>query len=197
MQVCPKDFLPSLLKWIEPENLPRYLGGTSDATLIDDAGPWNDPQIRAEIEEDMAHRDGSGSVSVSAHQESPQATASARSTPQGSGQLINGGGNFCQGSEAAAVARAPEGMPLARGSEAAPFARGDQPVTVSTTTQRTSPFAAHSQHAPFDADSSQVGCSKTSGSMWYKLACVSVCKQVASCMNIKLPAMTGAITVEH
>lgn len=155
VEVCPKDFLPSLLKWIEPENLPRYLGGTSDATLIDDAGPWNDSQIRAEIEEDMAHRDGSGSVSMSAHQESPQATASARSTPQGSGQLINGGGNFCQGSEAAAFARAPEGMPLARGSEAAPFARGDQPVTVSTTTQRTSPFAAHSQHAPFDADSSQ------------------------------------------
>lgn len=56
--MCPKDYLPSLLKWVDPENLPRYLGGTSDATLIDDAGPWNDPQIRAEIEEDIAYRDG-------------------------------------------------------------------------------------------------------------------------------------------
>lgn len=58
LQVCPKDYMPSLLKWVDPENLPRYLGGTSDATLIDDAGPWNDPQIRAEIEEDIAYRDG-------------------------------------------------------------------------------------------------------------------------------------------
>ena len=186
MQVCPKDFLPSLLKWIEPENLPRYLGGTSDATLIDDAGPWNDPQIRAEIEEDMAHRDGSGSVSMSAHQESPQATASARSTPQGSGQLINGGGNFGQGPEAAALARAPEGAPLARGSEAAPFARGGQPVTVSTTAQRTSPFAAHSQHAPFDADSLQVGCSNTRWKLLVQVG-LRVCLQ-AGCMVSELKA---------
>ena len=57
LQVCPKDYMPSLLKWVDPENLPRYLGGTSDATLIDDAGPWNDPQIRAEIEKDIAYRD--------------------------------------------------------------------------------------------------------------------------------------------
>ncbi|DBA77767.1 hypothetical protein WJX77_009166 [Trebouxia sp. C0004] len=148
VEVCPKDFLPSLLKWIEPENLPRYLGGTSDATLIDDAGPWNDPQIRAEIEEDMAHRDGSGNNSMSAHQESPQAN-------QGSGQLFNGGGNFGRGSEAALFTRGPEGVLSAGGSEAAPFARGAQPVAVPTTAQRSSPFAAHSQHAPFDADSSQ------------------------------------------
>lgn len=45
MQVCPRDFLPSLLKWADAENLPEYLGGTSKATLLDDAGPWNDHEI--------------------------------------------------------------------------------------------------------------------------------------------------------
>lgn len=64
LQVCPKDYLPSILKWVDPENLPRYLGGTSDATLIDDAGPWNDPQIRAEIEEDIAYRDGAAGMTA-------------------------------------------------------------------------------------------------------------------------------------
>lgn len=39
-----------LLKWVDPENLPEYLGGTSKATLLDDAGPWQDPKILAQVQ---------------------------------------------------------------------------------------------------------------------------------------------------
>ena len=49
MQVCPSNYTKVLLQWIEPENLPEYLGGTSKATLLDDAGPWQDSKIMAEV----------------------------------------------------------------------------------------------------------------------------------------------------
>ena len=149
MQVCPKDYLPSLLKWVEPENLPRYLGGTSDATLIDDAGPWNDPQIRAEIEEDIAHRDGTGTHSMSPLPESPRAPSLSRPNPHEAGQTVmsNGGSSF---------ALLPEGATFARGSDTAALARGSQALGVPAAAARPSPFAAHSQHIPFDADPSQV-----------------------------------------
>ena len=52
-QVCPKDYLPALLKWIDEENLPTYLGGKSKATLLDDSGPWNDPALVAQIEAEL------------------------------------------------------------------------------------------------------------------------------------------------
>ena len=48
MQVAGTNFLPQLLAWVGKENLPDYIGGTSTATLIDDAGPWQDPAIIAE-----------------------------------------------------------------------------------------------------------------------------------------------------
>ncbi len=48
VQMCPTNYTKVLLQWIEPENLPEYLGGTSKATLLDDAGPWQDPKIIAE-----------------------------------------------------------------------------------------------------------------------------------------------------
>ena len=47
--MCPTNYSKVLLQWIEPENLPEYLGGTSKATLLDDAGPWQDPKIVAEV----------------------------------------------------------------------------------------------------------------------------------------------------
>ena len=52
-QVCPKDYLPALLKWIDEDNLPTYLGGKSKATLLDDSGPWNDPALIAQIEAEL------------------------------------------------------------------------------------------------------------------------------------------------
>ena len=48
-QVAGTSFLPQLLNWVDKENLPDYMGGTSTATLIDDAGPWQDAAIVAEV----------------------------------------------------------------------------------------------------------------------------------------------------
>ena len=50
--MCPRDYRSVLLKYVDPENLPEYLGGTSKHTLLDDAGPWHDPKIRAAVEAD-------------------------------------------------------------------------------------------------------------------------------------------------
>lgn len=129
--------MPSLLKYIDPENIPRYLGGTSDATLIDDAGPWNDPQIRAEIEEDMASRDAGGSQS-----EPPLASSPSRSTHLGAAQPLLGSTttSFHRGSEANAL---PHVLPV-------------YGVPAASTSQHSSPFAAQAHNAPFDADNAQV-----------------------------------------
>ena len=142
LQVCPKDFLPSLLRYIDPENIPRYLGGTSDATLIDDAGPWNDPQIRAEIQEDMASRDAGGSHAISVVPE-PSLTASpSRPIHLGAAQSLLGSTttSFNRGSEAHVLSHA---LP-AYGAPAA------------SASQQSSPFAAQAHKAPFDADHVQV-----------------------------------------
>ena len=45
--------MPALLKWIDEDNLPTYLGGKSKATLLDDSGPWNDPALVAQIEAEL------------------------------------------------------------------------------------------------------------------------------------------------
>ncbi|CAL8462059.1 g1590 [Coccomyxa elongata] len=50
IEICKTDYVPALLKWVDAENLPEYLGGTSKATLLDDAGPWQDPKILAQVE---------------------------------------------------------------------------------------------------------------------------------------------------
>ena len=58
VQVCPKDYRPTLLKYVDPECLPEYLGGTSKHTLLDDAGPWHDPKIMAVVDADNRRRRG-------------------------------------------------------------------------------------------------------------------------------------------
>lgn len=50
--MCPRDYTTTLLRWVDKENLPTFLGGTSNATLLDDAGPWNNRDIIAEVEEE-------------------------------------------------------------------------------------------------------------------------------------------------
>jgi len=50
IEVCPRDFLPSLRKWINEEDIPEYLGGRSKGTLIDDVGPWRSPELVKEME---------------------------------------------------------------------------------------------------------------------------------------------------
>ncbi|KAL3132182.1 hypothetical protein ABBQ32_008786 [Trebouxia sp. C0010 RCD-2024] len=173
VEVCPKDFLPSLLKYIDPENLPRYLGGTSDATLIDDAGPWNDPQIRAEIEEDIALRDRSSSQTMSVLPESPPAASSTSPLAASSTSPLAASSL----SPLAASSMSPlAAMPMRSTAQAAAqplssnstvsFSRGPEAaalphvvpapgLAVASTSLRTSPFAAHSHQLPFEADSVQ------------------------------------------
>ncbi len=37
--------MPQLSKWVEVESIPEFLGGRSHGTLIDDVGPWSDPEV--------------------------------------------------------------------------------------------------------------------------------------------------------
>lgn len=39
---------------MEPENLPEWLGGTSKGTLLDDVGPWSDPDTLRRMEGQLA-----------------------------------------------------------------------------------------------------------------------------------------------
>ena len=58
-QLSGTNYLPTLLQWVDKENLPEYLGGTSTATLLDDAGPWQDPKVVAEIDAERQQREHS------------------------------------------------------------------------------------------------------------------------------------------
>lgn len=50
IHVCPSDYLPELTRWVDLENIPTYLGGKSQGSLLDDVGPWHDLALRKEIE---------------------------------------------------------------------------------------------------------------------------------------------------
>lgn len=38
-------YMDELLKYVDAENIPEYMGGKCRNTLLDDPGPWNDPQV--------------------------------------------------------------------------------------------------------------------------------------------------------
>lgn len=50
MQICQSNYTKDLLEWIEPDNLPDWLGGRSKGTLLDDVGPWSDPEVLRRME---------------------------------------------------------------------------------------------------------------------------------------------------
>ena len=60
IEVCSSKYLPTLLKYVSPDQLPEYMGGTSRATLLDDVGPWNDPGTIAAIDAEIAAGRGWG-----------------------------------------------------------------------------------------------------------------------------------------
>ena len=45
IQICGTDYASELLEWVDADNLPVWLGGRSKGTLLDDAGPWSDPEV--------------------------------------------------------------------------------------------------------------------------------------------------------
>jgi hypothetical protein len=50
VQICQTNYQKDLLEWVAPENLPEWLGGTSRGTLLDDCGPWSDPEVLRRME---------------------------------------------------------------------------------------------------------------------------------------------------
>ena len=54
-QILGTDYKKGLLNWIDEENIPKYLGGLSEGSLLDDLGPWSDTvlcnRIGVDIEE--------------------------------------------------------------------------------------------------------------------------------------------------
>jgi hypothetical protein len=50
VQICQTNYQKDLLEWVAPENLPEWLGGTSKGTLLDDCGPWSDPEVLRRME---------------------------------------------------------------------------------------------------------------------------------------------------
>lgn len=38
-------YMDELLKYVDVDNIPEYMGGKCRNTLLDDPGPWNDPQV--------------------------------------------------------------------------------------------------------------------------------------------------------
>ena len=54
IHVCASDYMPELVRWVDPENIPSYLGGKSQGSLLDDLGPWHDPAIIKEIDSQRA-----------------------------------------------------------------------------------------------------------------------------------------------
>ncbi|EFN52314.1 hypothetical protein CHLNCDRAFT_26961, partial [Chlorella variabilis] len=54
IEVAPSDYMKLLLRYIDVENIPEYLGGAwalpLKGSLIDDVGPWKDPVILAQVE---------------------------------------------------------------------------------------------------------------------------------------------------
>lgn len=38
-------YMDELTKYVDIENIPEYMGGKCRNTLLDDPGPWNDPQV--------------------------------------------------------------------------------------------------------------------------------------------------------
>ncbi|KAL6781574.1 SEC14 [Auxenochlorella protothecoides x Auxenochlorella symbiontica] len=58
IKVCSSSYLSELRKYVDDENIPSYLGGKSKGSLVDDVGPWQQPQLIAEINAEVAARDG-------------------------------------------------------------------------------------------------------------------------------------------
>ncbi|KAK9819422.1 hypothetical protein WJX74_001938 [Apatococcus lobatus] len=106
MEICGRNYTQDLLRWVDAENLPEYLGGTSKSTLLDDTGPWNNDAVNqaASLERALSHtarvsqRQPSYSrtsssvsperkrVSLAGQGTSPLGGAPAGGSPQGLGQ---------------------------------------------------------------------------------------------------------------
>lgn len=53
LQICQSNYTKDLLEWVDADNLPDWLGGRSKGTLLDDIGPWSDPEVLRQIETEL------------------------------------------------------------------------------------------------------------------------------------------------
>lgn len=53
VQILGTDYLQAVLRWVDSENLPEWLGGTSHGSLLDDVGPWSDPDTVSRLGLDL------------------------------------------------------------------------------------------------------------------------------------------------
>ncbi|GAX76074.1 hypothetical protein CEUSTIGMA_g3517.t1 [Chlamydomonas eustigma] len=53
IEILGTDYKLALLKWVDEENLPTWLGGKSEGSLLDDVGPWSDPELCSRIGVDV------------------------------------------------------------------------------------------------------------------------------------------------
>lgn len=114
------NYQASLLKYIDKDNLPEYLGGTSKATLLDDVGPWQTQSIIDEIDAD--NRSAlSGAKDVEADSTkgaSPRRDSDARPSHAGEGASLREPSRnlSIQGSRRYSTAESPGASPSERQS---------------------------------------------------------------------------------
>ncbi|KDD73627.1 CRAL/TRIO domain-containing protein, partial [Helicosporidium sp. ATCC 50920] len=78
IHVASSNYMPDLLKWVDEDSIPAYLGGKSKGSLVDDIGPWQDPAVIAAVERMIASRDGL--VSPGSH---PRSESQDETSPKG------------------------------------------------------------------------------------------------------------------
>lgn len=71
LQILGSNYLPALEKWIAIENIPQFLGGKSQGTLVDDAGPWSDPELVASLGLNMTDLRHGRPPSATSHMPTP------------------------------------------------------------------------------------------------------------------------------
>mmetsp|Transcript_38738 Transcript_38738/g.86147 ORF Transcript_38738/g.86147 Transcript_38738/m.86147 type:complete len:516 (+) Transcript_38738:123-1670(+) len=45
IEILGSNYIDAVRKWVDNENIPDWLGGASSGSLLDDVGPWSDPEL--------------------------------------------------------------------------------------------------------------------------------------------------------
>ncbi|MEW5311415.1 MAG: hypothetical protein WDW38_003132 [Sanguina aurantia] len=53
IEILGPNYKEGLLRWIDEENIPEWMGGSSKGGLVDDVGPWSDPDVLTRLELDV------------------------------------------------------------------------------------------------------------------------------------------------
>ncbi|MEW5299737.1 MAG: hypothetical protein WDW36_002722 [Sanguina aurantia] len=53
IEILGPNYKEGLLRWIDEENIPEWMGGSSKGGLVDDVGPWSDPEVLSRLDLDV------------------------------------------------------------------------------------------------------------------------------------------------